>query len=310
VPSFYAHGKLLLTGEYFVLAGARALALPLRLGQHLQVEKGEEQGVLSWTSLDENGRPWFRLRFALRDFSVLETSDVAFAERLQSIFFAIKRLRGNKPWLSPNESLCLSTRLEFSRSWGLGSSSTLLSCLARWAEVDPWQLSDMTFGGSGYDLAAAVSTTPFFFRRRKAEPDISPAPFDPPFRENLYFVYLGRKQNSREGIARFEERRSKLSDRLLEQVEEMSTAFTICRKADDFQRLMREHEQLVSDFLNLPRLQQQYFSDFKGAVKSLGAWGGDFALVCSEESEDYLRAYFNQKGLSLLFSYDDLAFAK
>lgn len=35
---FYSHGKFLLTGEYLVLEGALALALPLKLGQTMTVE--------------------------------------------------------------------------------------------------------------------------------------------------------------------------------------------------------------------------------------------------------------------------------
>jgi mevalonate kinase len=36
---FYSHGKLLITSEYAVLDGAKALALPTRLGQKLSVSK-------------------------------------------------------------------------------------------------------------------------------------------------------------------------------------------------------------------------------------------------------------------------------
>ena len=35
--TFYGHGKLLLTGEYAVLDGAKALSIPTRFGQSLEV---------------------------------------------------------------------------------------------------------------------------------------------------------------------------------------------------------------------------------------------------------------------------------
>ena len=35
---YSSHGKFLLTGEYLVLKGALALALPLKLGQSMTVE--------------------------------------------------------------------------------------------------------------------------------------------------------------------------------------------------------------------------------------------------------------------------------
>ena len=40
---FYSHGKLLLTAEYAVLDGAKALALPTKLGQSLEVKRLNNQ---------------------------------------------------------------------------------------------------------------------------------------------------------------------------------------------------------------------------------------------------------------------------
>jgi hypothetical protein len=48
--TFYSNGKLLLTGEYVVLDGAEALALPTRFGQNLKVKQGVTQ-ELKWLSL-------------------------------------------------------------------------------------------------------------------------------------------------------------------------------------------------------------------------------------------------------------------
>ena len=39
MPSYYSHGKLLISCEYAVLDGAKALALPTKLGQRLDVSK-------------------------------------------------------------------------------------------------------------------------------------------------------------------------------------------------------------------------------------------------------------------------------
>ena len=38
--TFYSNGKLLITGEYVVLDGAKALALPTKFGQSLVVKSG------------------------------------------------------------------------------------------------------------------------------------------------------------------------------------------------------------------------------------------------------------------------------
>ena len=39
MSQFYSHGKLLITGEYLVLDGAKALAVPTVFGQDLSVKK-------------------------------------------------------------------------------------------------------------------------------------------------------------------------------------------------------------------------------------------------------------------------------
>ena len=40
--TFYSNGKLLLTGEYLVIDGAKALAIPTQKGQSLSVKETEE----------------------------------------------------------------------------------------------------------------------------------------------------------------------------------------------------------------------------------------------------------------------------
>ena len=51
--SFYGRGKLLLTSEYAVLSGARALALPCQKGQKLTFEPLDSNELL-WESFDIN----------------------------------------------------------------------------------------------------------------------------------------------------------------------------------------------------------------------------------------------------------------
>ena len=66
MKALHAHGKFLLTGEYFVLNGAQALAVPLSKGQHLSVESFPEGNSISWKSLDVNGRVWFEATLSLQ----------------------------------------------------------------------------------------------------------------------------------------------------------------------------------------------------------------------------------------------------
>ena len=49
--NYKSNGKFLLTGEYLVLKGATALALPLKLGQSLDVETLEEnENLIYWNA--------------------------------------------------------------------------------------------------------------------------------------------------------------------------------------------------------------------------------------------------------------------
>ena len=59
MQKFHSHGKLLISGEYVVLDGATALALPTRFGQSIEVQKIETP-VIQWKSLDHKGDIWFQ----------------------------------------------------------------------------------------------------------------------------------------------------------------------------------------------------------------------------------------------------------
>ncbi|HKO76501.1 MAG TPA: hypothetical protein VJU52_04755, partial [Flavobacterium sp.] len=56
--TFYSNGKLLITGEYLVLDGAKALALPTKFGQNLIAEESGNQEI-KWKSFDADGSVWF-----------------------------------------------------------------------------------------------------------------------------------------------------------------------------------------------------------------------------------------------------------
>ena len=55
---YYSNGKLLLTGEYVVLDGAKALAVPTKFGQLLNIKQGTNK-QFKWTSLDFDATIWF-----------------------------------------------------------------------------------------------------------------------------------------------------------------------------------------------------------------------------------------------------------
>ena len=76
--TFYSNGKLLITGEYLVLDGAKALALPTKFGQNLVVEKSNTHQI-KWTSYDADKSIWFDEIMPLTDITSttpLETESI------------------------------------------------------------------------------------------------------------------------------------------------------------------------------------------------------------------------------------------
>ncbi len=291
-----------MTAEYFVLDGALALALPTKAGQTFRITQEESRSPqIHWQSFDHLGQRWFEAIFALNG-ECLQTTDTATAERLTQIFQAIHQLTDT--W-SP-ASTRIEARLDFPRHWGLGSSSTLIAALAEWGGVDAFRLLDLTFGGSGYDIACAFADGPILYQRREHQGHWVTFPFNPSFQEQLYFVGLGAKQDSREGIARYRDRKPAADPGLLNAVSQLTADFIRATTLADFERCIREHEQLVSKTLELPRVAEVYFSDYWGAVKSLGAWGGDFVLATSAIGYDETVRYFAERGFSEVFRYEEM----
>lgn len=295
---YHAQGKLLLTGEYFVLDGAMALALPTRLGQHFKVESGKA-GELSWQSCDADGTCWFNVTLEIPSLKIISAEPSEPAQRLIQVLEQAFLL--SKIPLNSLAGCAVTSSLDFSRHWGLGSSSTLISFAAHLAQVNPYDLLAKTFGGSGYDLACALAKGPIIYQNQVAEP----VAFHPAFLDQLYFVYLGKKQNSREGIQRYRALGEKVKASLAE-INQLTLDVTACDSLEVFESLMLQHEMIVSTRLDLPRAQDLYFPDYWGVVKSLGAWGGDFVLVTSDRDAASTKSYFQEKGFEVILSYAEM----
>ncbi len=295
---------MLLTGEYFVLDGALALALPCKLGQSMTVETIESaESVLKWKSLDHEGKTWFEATFDLYSFKILSHTDLQTAITLQGI---LEIVLSHSPFFLNFEKLTLvETKLEFPRLWGLGSSSTLIYNIASWSKTNPYQILSATLGGSGYDIACAAAVGPFLYQKKSDKPKIETCKFNPSFRDQIYFIYLGKKQSSAEGISLY---RSKLrrQPKLIEQINNITKAVLDSKNLANFEYLIEKHEALISKTLELPKVKDLYFKDFPGTVKSLGAWGGDFVMATSDWGDKKTKEYFNEKGFEVFFKYDEL----
>lgn len=300
-----AHGKLLLTGEYAVLDGAEALALPVRYGQTLYAQPANTPALLRWASVDAHGTPWFEAAFALPTFDLESTSELTTARRLQDLLLACRRQRAD--FLADLTGWTVRIEADYPLHWGLGSSSTLVAALARWAEVDPYTVLFETLGGSGYDIACAFATGPIFYRLDDRQtPHVEPAPFDPPFAEQLFFVFLGKKQDSRAEIRRFRQKVQPPED-WLKAVSTLARKCAAAQTLDAFGQCLQEHEQLLAPALARTPVQEAIFEDFPGVVKSLGAWGGDFVLAASLLDAGGTQRYFAQRGFSTCIPYREMA---
>jgi len=198
--SFYSHGKLLLTGEYLVLDGITAFALPTKKGQWLRVEENDLD-TLIWKSLDSEGNCWFEtnIKLPLHQPNVIDNTETSIlndeeglgiSETLINILTVAQEL--NPDFLSKEKGYTIETRLEFDRTWGLGSSSTLINNIAQWANINAFELLKKSFGGSGYDVASAQHQTPILYTRKENKPIIKEVHFDPSFKNQLFFIYLNK----------------------------------------------------------------------------------------------------------------------
>lgn len=300
---YQAHGKFLLTGEYLVLKGALALAIPLKLGQSLQVSLADtDTHRLHWIA-SQPEKPWFSVLFDSETLQPLSTDDCSKAEKLASILKAVRQL---KPNAFSGCDMRFRTHLDFDPNWGLGSSSTLIANLARWAEVDPYELLKLTFGGSGYDIACATAEQAIYYQLIDGKPQTETTKYNPFFAEHLYFVYLGQKQSSSKEIKAFLEKANPVDlQKDIEAVSEISRAVPQCENLDEFGMLMQCHERIIARCIGQEPVQKR-FPDFEGVLKSLGAWGGDFILAATEWTKNQVKEYFKGKGLEVVFGYDEI----
>ena len=308
---YYSHGKLLITGEYLVLDGALSLAIPTKFGQDLKVES-HPFGELHWLSLGADGKVWFEETFKIQTNEILKQvqNDDPISNRLLQILHAAKDL--NPDFLSDNNGYKITTQLEFPKNWGLGTSSTLINNISNWADINPYDLLQLTFGGSGYDIACAETNEPITYKidhdeiLNQAHDDkkikIQSANFNPSFKSNLYFVHLNQKQNSREGIAQYRANTSDLKQEI-EEINHITTAMIDCDTLEHFQQLINQHEQIISKIIKQKPVKEHLFNDFDGSIKSLGAWGGDFVLVASKDNP---HNYFENKGFSTVIEYNKM----
>jgi mevalonate kinase len=239
----------------------------------------------------------------LTDFKIIETSQTLVANHLSKILTSIRSL--NPEFLLEEMGYHVEVNANYPLEWGLGSSSSLISMLASWANVNEYSLYGMISNGSAYDLACASHQQPIFYQLKNKHAEITETVFGDGLKKYSLFAYLGNKQSSQTEIERYQKMETP-SFRQIERISELADEF--CRAADarELMAIVEEHESILSTVLKKPSIKQREFQKFSGTVKSLGAWGGDFAMFTTEKDLEDMKKEIIQFGISQIFSYDEL----
>ena len=298
---FKSNGKILLTSEYLVLDGAKAIALPSKLTQDLYVEQCDKE-IIEWQGIDEKGNVWYEENFYLKNNDLVYRAEKnKTSEKLLLLFNHILKTREVKDILGNK----FSTKLNFKREWGLGTSSTFVNNLAKWANIDPYRLLFSAFKGSGYDIACCDVNNPIIFEKKQNSINVKNITFNPPFIENIYLIHLDKKQNTQTSITNYLRTKSEKND-LIKRINLISEEILQCKNLNHFEDLIVEHESIISQAISQEPIQKLTFNDYNlGKIKSLGAWGGDFILVTSKNND---LSYFNNKGFETILKLSDLVY--
>jgi mevalonate kinase len=299
---FYSNGKLLITGEYLVLDGAKAFALPTKFGQNLIVEKGSNQEI-KWTSFDSDRSIWLEETLSFEDVLQKNISDTASSKRNTLIEILHEGHLLNPDFINKSEGFQITTELTFPKNWGLGTSSTLINNIAQWLEIDAFVLLNNSFGGSGYDIACAQNDFPILYHLENGNPIVEKVSFEPGFTENLFFVYLDKKQSSKSAIASYHNNKNEDLTENIIIIDSLTQDVLQSKTLREFASALEEHEAEMSNILEMHTIKESLFPDFDGIIKSLGAWGGDFVLAISKENP---TDYFKERGFQTIVSYKDM----
>lgn len=301
---YHSNGKLLLTGEYLVLQGAESIALPLNKGQTMAVKPIEGEQII-WESY-YNGDKILEAIFSNKNLKKLQTNDDEKADFIQQL---LNKALEYIPALPRIPGYHIKTTLDFPFEWGLGSSSTLITNLAEWLNINPFRLNRDITKGSGYDIACAKSNNPILYKIQDKYPEYHEIDLSPPFQDHLYFFYTGRKKSSLSEVQKFWDEEKDYSH-LFPEINAINHQIIQSKTLRVFENALINHEKIISSVLNKKTVQEEFFPDFKGVIKSLGAWGGDFVLVTWEGKESELKEYFNNHGMEIMFSWKGLVKGK
>lgn len=288
----------MLTSEYFAIDGALVLAVPTRLGQEFFFEEREDKkSLILWEAYHQD-KLWLTAVIDYKNWQIVETNIPSSAEFILKTLYNVQQLSTTR--FKSDLSYHLKTNLQFPADYGLGSSSTLMNNLGEWADINPFHLNSISLGGSGYDIAVAKEKSAILFQN-KPEIRYEKVDFNPPFKNELIFIHLNQKQDSREGITLYKSKNK--SPELINEFSDITKKILLCNELESFSELMMIHERKIADFLEILTVREKLFSDCPSFVKSLGAWGGDFVMSAKFGG---FKDYFWEKGFTTVFEWPEI----
>ena len=298
---FQSNGKILLSSEYLVLDGAKSIALPSKKTQELHVTKNKIDAIV-WKSYDHNNNLWFEeiFKFKNNKLTYIGKKNII-SEKLLILFNHIHKFKDVSSSLG-NQFI---TKLNFDRNWGLGTSSTFVNNLAKWAEINAYELLYSAFKGSGYDIACCDKNCPITYSNLNDSVSINEIKLNSLFSENVFLINLGRKQNTQNSIKSYHNI-SFDKAKSIQEINNITEQIIDCQNLYELESLIELHESIISNILSTDSIQKSEFKDYKdGKIKSLGSWGGDFILATTRNND---LSYFKNKGFNTIFPLSDLVY--
>jgi mevalonate kinase len=290
---YFAPGKLLLSGEYAVLDGAKAISCPSHQGQFLELHKTQNPSTIEWQALTEDAYCWLNIVLTTHG-EILETNDLPKAELIRALL--LDAFNQNIPG-----GLRVECQLDFKREWGLGSSSTLITLLAAWANKDAMELFFRHLTGSGYDVATALEKRTICYQLIAPKQAKWEAVQLPSIVKKTYFLYLGEKQISSTEVLRYD--RLEKQPALVNAITQLSDALLSIQSDVELIDWMAEHERITGLLIQQESHRNRRFPKLQGGFKSLGAWGGDFVWIMPLAND---LAYLKGLGYTEIFPFEQM----
>ena len=158
--------------------------------------------------------------------------------------------------------------------------------------------------GSGYDIACAKEDSPIVYSTQHQIQTINPIQLGKSFFDQVFFVHLNKKQNSFDAVTSYNDLKKGIEIQdCIESLNQITNKFIQADSLKDWEEVRNEHEHLLSNVLEQETIKEKLFPMYPNSIKSLGAWGGDFAMVTGTLSD---INYFILKGYDTIVPWKEM----